>query len=70
MEERQVTVDGTTYALEPPFMVIATQNPLEMDGTYSLPRRCEIDRTQNPPHELGGLACSPSCIPHWRSPLP
>ena len=37
MEERQVTVDGTTYALEPPFMVIATQNPPEMDGTYSLP---------------------------------
>jgi MoxR-like ATPase len=37
MEERQVTVDGTTYALEPPFMVIATQNPMEMDGTYSLP---------------------------------
>ena len=37
MEERQVTVDGHTYQLEPPFMVIATQNPLEMEGTYSLP---------------------------------
>ena len=37
MEERQVTVDGQTYQLEPPFMVIATQNPLEMEGTYSLP---------------------------------
>jgi MoxR-like ATPase len=37
MEERQVSVDGKTYKLEPPFMVIATQNPLEMDGTYSLP---------------------------------
>jgi MoxR-like ATPase len=37
MEERQVTVDGKTYQLEPPFMVIATQNPMEMDGTYSLP---------------------------------
>ena len=37
MEEGQVTVDGKTYQLEPPFMVIATQNPLEMDGTYSLP---------------------------------
>jgi MoxR-like ATPase len=37
MEERQVTVDGKTYHLEPPFMVIATQNPLEMEGTYSLP---------------------------------
>ena len=37
MEERQVTVDGTTYPLEPPFMVIATQNPIEMEGTYPLP---------------------------------
>lgn len=37
MEERQVTVDGTTYPLDPPFMVIATQNPVEMDGTYPLP---------------------------------
>src|SRR6266516_2657419 len=37
MEERQVTVDGTTYPLAPPFMVIATQNPLEMEGTYPLP---------------------------------
>jgi MoxR-like ATPase len=37
MEERQVTVDGTTYLLDPPFMVIATQNPIEMEGTYPLP---------------------------------
>jgi MoxR-like ATPase len=37
MEERQVTVDGTTYALQAPFMVIATQNPVEMEGTYPLP---------------------------------
>jgi MoxR-like ATPase len=37
MEERQVTVDGVTYALDPPFMVIATQNPVEMEGTYPLP---------------------------------
>ena len=37
MEERQVTVDGTTYALAAPFMVIATQNPVEMEGTYPLP---------------------------------
>ncbi|HVB46579.1 MAG TPA: MoxR family ATPase [Streptosporangiaceae bacterium] len=37
MEERQVTVDGTTYQLESPFMVIATQNPIEMEGTYPLP---------------------------------
>ncbi|MCW2889179.1 MAG: MoxR-like ATPase [Streptosporangiaceae bacterium] len=37
MEERQVTVDGTTYHLEQPFMVVATQNPVEMEGTYPLP---------------------------------
>jgi MoxR-like ATPase len=37
MEERQVTVDGRTYPLTPPFMVIATQNPIEMEGTYPLP---------------------------------
>jgi MoxR-like ATPase len=37
MEERHVTVDGTTYRLESPFMVIATQNPVEMEGTYPLP---------------------------------
>ena len=37
MEERQVTVDGRTYLLEHPFMVIATQNPVEMEGTYPLP---------------------------------
>src|SRR3954451_20392546 len=37
MEERQVTVDGTTYQLPAPFTVIATQNPIEMEGTYALP---------------------------------
>jgi MoxR-like ATPase len=37
MEERQVTVDNTTYQLDSPFMVIATQNPIEMEGTYALP---------------------------------
>jgi len=37
MEERQVTVDGTTHELQVPFMVIATQNPIEMEGTYPLP---------------------------------
>ncbi|CAN5190588.1 MoxR family ATPase [soil metagenome] len=37
MEEQQVTVDGTTYKLEAPFMVLATQNPIEMEGTYPLP---------------------------------
>ncbi|GLX92726.1 MULTISPECIES: MoxR family ATPase [Herbidospora] len=37
MEERQVTVDGLTHRLDAPFMVIATQNPIEMEGTYPLP---------------------------------
>ncbi len=37
MEERQVTVDGVTYELAIPFMVVATQNPIEMEGTYPLP---------------------------------
>ncbi len=37
MEEQQVTVDGRTYPLPQPFMVIATQNPVEMEGTYALP---------------------------------
>ena len=37
MEERQVTVDNATYHLDAPFMVIATQNPIEMEGTYALP---------------------------------
>lgn len=37
MEERQVTVDGRSYALAAPFVVMATQNPIEMEGTYALP---------------------------------
>src|ERR1700753_3585146 len=37
MEERQVTVDGVTSHLQRPFMVVATQNPIEMEGTYPLP---------------------------------
>ncbi len=43
MEERQVTLDGHTYDLEQPFMVIATQNPIEHEGTYPLPE-AELDR--------------------------
>ena len=43
MEERQVSVDGTTYKLDPPFMVIATQNPVEQEGTYRLPES-QLDR--------------------------
>lgn len=43
MEERQVTVDTTTYELETPFMVLATQNPIDMEGTYPLPE-AQLDR--------------------------
>ena len=43
MEERQVTVDGTTYPMDPPFLVFATQNPLEHEGTYRLPE-AQLDR--------------------------
>lgn len=43
MEERQVTVDGQTHLLPPPFMVIATQNPVEQEGTYKLPE-AQLDR--------------------------
>jgi MoxR-like ATPase len=43
MEERQVTVDGTTYPLEEPFLVIATQNPIEYEGTFPLPE-AQLDR--------------------------
>jgi MoxR-like ATPase len=43
MQERQVTIDGTTYPLAPPFLVLATQNPIEYEGTYPLPE-AQLDR--------------------------
>lgn len=43
MEERQITVDGTTYSLQFPFVIIATQNPIEQEGTYRLPE-AQLDR--------------------------
>ncbi|MDP3567280.1 MoxR family ATPase [Sediminibacterium sp.] len=43
MEERQITVDGKTYPLDLPFMVLATQNPIEQEGTYRLPE-AQLDR--------------------------
>jgi MoxR-like ATPase len=43
MEERQITIDGTTYPMEFPFLVIATQNPIEQEGTYRLPE-AQLDR--------------------------
>jgi MoxR-like ATPase len=43
MEERQATIDNETHAIDPPFMVIATQNPIEYEGTYPLPE-AQLDR--------------------------
>jgi len=43
MEERQVTIDGNLYPMQPPFMVLATQNPIEQEGTYALPE-AQLDR--------------------------
>jgi MoxR-like ATPase len=43
MQERQVTIEGLTHPLEPPFLVIATQNPIEYEGTYPLPE-AQLDR--------------------------
>ncbi len=43
MEERQITIDGHTYMMQPPFMVLATQNPIEQEGTYRLPE-AQLDR--------------------------
>ena len=43
MQERQVTIDGRTHVLEPPFLVLATQNPIEYEGTYPLPE-AQLDR--------------------------
>ena len=61
MAEHQVTVSGRTYALDEPFFVIATQNPLEMEGVYSLPE-AQLDRflfrilvTYPTPEELGRI---------------
>lgn len=43
MEERQISIDGETHVLEPPFLVVATQNPIESQGTYPLPE-AQLDR--------------------------
>lgn len=43
MEERQITIDGKTYKMAPPFIVLATQNPVEQEGTYRLPE-AQLDR--------------------------
>ena len=43
MQEKQVTIGGTTFKLEEPFLVLATQNPIEQEGTYPLPE-AQVDR--------------------------
>src|SRR5690606_28987727 len=43
MQEGQVTIEGVAHRLEPPFMVLATQNPIEQEGTYALPE-AQLDR--------------------------
>jgi len=43
MEERQITIDGHCYQLDVPFIVLATQNPIEQEGTYRLPE-AQLDR--------------------------
>ncbi len=43
MEEKQITIDGNRYEMQPPFMVLATQNPIEQEGTYALPE-AQLDR--------------------------
>lgn len=43
MEERQITIDGTTYPMDPLYLIMATQNPIEQEGTYKLPE-AELDR--------------------------
>ena len=43
MEERQITIDGAVHSMPPPFMVVATQNPIEQEGTYALPE-AQLDR--------------------------
>lgn len=43
MEEQQITIDGTTYSMDSPFIVLATQNPIEQEGTYRLPE-AQLDR--------------------------
>ena len=75
MQERSVTVAGTTHRLVPPFFVLATQNPLEMEGTYPLPEAqldrflfkllvkfptAERDRDDPRPHDRGRRAEAPS----------
>ena len=70
MAEDQVTVDGSTYPLGPPFMVIATQNPVEHEGTYPAPREparplpdADVGRLPRPAAELEVLDTHGDAVP-------
>ena len=52
MEERQITIDGLRFKMQPPFLVIATQNPIEQEGTYRLPEARPF-----PLQDCNGLSC-------------
>jgi MoxR-like ATPase len=56
MEERQITVDGVTHPLPPPFMVLATQNPIEYEGTFPLPHETTTTPSSSGRPETGDLA--------------
>ncbi len=69
MQERRVTVQGRTYDLEPPFFVFATQNPIELEGTYPLPE-AQLDRFMFeivlgylPEEEEVSVVCSTTTVP-------
>ena len=57
MQERQVTIDGVSYQLPPPFMVMATQNPIEYEGTYPLPDEAQMLSEQATDTPLDRLEC-------------
>ena len=61
MQERQVTIGDETYPLPNPFLVLATQNPLEQEGTYPLPE-AQIDRFMM---KVGHLRTAPTSAPSW-----
>jgi hypothetical protein len=59
MQEGQVTIEGTPHLLEPPFLVLATQNPIEQEGTYALPE-AQLDRITRATRSWSGIAAGAS----------
>src|SRR3546814_19262878 len=56
MQERQVTIEGSSFALPPPFMALATQHPVEQEGTYTLPE-AQLDRFLRSEERSVGQEC-------------